>query len=126
MDFSDLVRKYIAARDRKAEMKKAYDESVAKIDAVLDRVEAELLRYFSDNGLDSIKTDAGTAYRTTRTSATVADWDACFNFIREHELWHMLEHRVSKKAVEEFKAANDELPVGINWREEAVVNIRRG
>lgn len=125
MDYNELVSKYIQVRDKKAEMKKEFDGKVAKIDAALDKIEAALLSYFNENGLESISTDAGTAYKTTRTSATVADWDASLTFIRDHELWHLLEHRVSKKAVEEFKAANDDLPPGINWREEQVVNIRR-
>jgi hypothetical protein len=37
----------------------------------------------------------------------------------------MLERRASKSAVEQYRDTNDELPPGLNWREEITVNIRR-
>ena len=36
-----------------------------------------------------------------------------------------MEVAVVKSAVEQYKSVNQELPPGINWREERVVNIRR-
>lgn len=125
MKINDIVQKYIALRDKKAQMKKEYEDRVAGVESLMEKVEAVLLKHFEETGSEAIKTDAGTAYKSTRTSATVADWDAVFAFIRDKEAWEMLEHRVNKKAVEEFKAANDDLPPGVNWRSEVVVNIRR-
>ena len=58
-------------------------------------------------------------------SASVADWDAVLDHIRENDAWEMLERRVNKTAVEQFKAVNDDLPPGVNWSETQVVNFRR-
>jgi hypothetical protein len=56
----------------------------------------------------------------------VADRDAFLHgFVIPNEAWEFLENRVSKSAVEQFKEANNDLPPGLNWREERVVNIRR-
>lgn len=126
MNFNDVVTKYIQLRDKKAQIKAEYDVKVAKIDEVMDKVEGKLIEYFQDTGLESIRTDAGTAYKTTRTSATVADWDAFLAHVVDTENYHLLEHRASKKAVEEYKQVNEDLPPGVNWREEIVVNIKRG
>jgi hypothetical protein len=41
------------------------------------------------------------------------------------EAWHMIEKRCSKVGVEQYRAEHDEVPPGINWREERVVNVRR-
>jgi hypothetical protein len=37
----------------------------------------------------------------------------------------MLERRVSKAAVEQYKDEHGNLPPGINWREEITINVRR-
>lgn len=125
MKVNEIVDRYIVLRDRKAAIKKEYDEKVSKIETVLEKVEAVLLKHFEETGAESVKTESGTAYKARRTSATVADWDAFLAHVQKHEAWEMLEHRASKKAVEEYKNANDEVPPGINWSSEIVVNIRR-
>lgn len=121
----ELVSKYIELRDIKSQLKAKFDQRVSKIDSVLDRIEAAILAEFNESGMESVRTKCGTAYKQTRVSANVADWEAALGFIREHELWHMLERRVNKTAVEQFKEANDDLPPGVNWREEVVINVRR-
>jgi hypothetical protein len=76
--------------------------------------------------MDSVKTEFGTAYATTRSSASVADRDTFMEYVKANEEWALLEVRVSKTAVDQYRSANDnELPPGINIREERVVNIRR-
>lgn len=126
MKLNELVGKYVQLRDQKAKIKAEYDAKVAAVDNVLDKIEAVLLKTFEDTGMESVKTEFGTAYRSVRTSASVADWDAFFTHVREHGAWEMLERRCNKTAVEQHKAVNDgQLPPGLNWREERVVNVRR-
>lgn len=125
MKLDALVSHYIALRDRKTKMKAEYDGKVAEIDALLDKIEARLLQTFQESGMDSVKTSAGTAYRSTRTSATIADWDAFWAFVQKNGAFEMLERRCSKVAVEQYKAANEDIPPGVSWREEAVVGVRR-
>lgn len=125
MKVNELVDRYIQLRDKKAAIKKEYEEKVSKVESVMGKVESVLLKHFDETGADSIKTDAGTAYKSNRTSATVGDWDSFLAHVQKTEAWHLLEHRAAKKAVEEYKAANDDLPPGINWSSEVVVNIRR-
>ena len=125
MKLSDLVQKYIELRDKKSELKKEYEAKVSKLDVVLEKIEASLLQTFDSAGMDSIKTEFGTAYTSTRSTASVADKDAFFQFVKANEDWQLIEIRCSKTGVEQFKAENDDLPPGISWRSERVVNIRR-
>lgn len=127
MKASDLVGKYIALRDRKAVMKKEYEDKVAKLQEALDRIEGVLLGTFNTTGIESIRTEAGTAYVSVRSSASVADRDGYFGWVIEDpaERLMFLEARANKVAVEQYKEVHGELPPGINWREERVVNIRR-
>jgi len=127
MKLDELVANYIKLRDKKSLLKKQYDEKVAKVDAVMDRMEAIILKTFQDSGIDSARTDAGTAYISTRTSATVGSREEFLSWVLQDpdERSIFLENRVSKVAVEQFKAANDDLPPGINFRSEVTVGVRR-
>lgn len=127
MKLDELVAKYIKLRDKKSQLKKEYDESVAKIDAVMDKMEAVLLKTFQDSGIDSARTESGTAYMSTRTSATVADRETFFSWVLQDtdERMSFLENRVNKTMVDQFKAANDDLPPGLNYRSELVIGVRR-
>lgn len=125
MKMNEIVEKYIALRDKKALMKKEFDKSVEEINTVMAKLEGIVLKEFQESGLDSVKTKAGTAYKSTRTSVTTADWDAVLAFIKDEQAWEMLEHRLNKKAVEQYREVNDDLPPGVNWREEIVINVRR-
>ena len=125
MKLSDLVAKYIELRDKKYELKHQYEFKAAKIDEVLDKIEAKLLETFDGAGIDSCKTEAGTAYASSFSTASVADPDAFLQFIVENEEWSLIERRASKTAVEQFIVANGDVPPGINYRKERVVNIRR-
>lgn len=120
-----IVDRYIKLRDKKAEIKADYEAKVASVEEAMAKLEAMILEHLNATGCASVGCEAGTAFKQTTTSATVADWDATLNFIRENDMWHMLDRRVNKTAVVEYREANDDLPPGVNWREETVVRIRR-
>jgi phage host-nuclease inhibitor protein Gam len=126
MKLSEAVSLYIQMRDKKAQMKADFEASIAPLNEKMDKLEAKLLDVFNKTGMDSVKTEFGTAYATTRTTASVADREAFMEYVKANEEWALLEVRTSKTAVEQYRAANDnDLPPGVNLREERVVNIRR-
>jgi phage host-nuclease inhibitor protein Gam len=126
MKLSEAVSLYIQLRDKKAEMKSAFDASVAPINEKMDKLEAKLLDVFNKTGTDSVKTEHGTAYTAVRTTASIADREAFMDYVKANEEWSLLEVRASKTAVEQFCESNDNaLPPGVNMRSERVVNIRR-
>ena len=125
MKISEVVEKYIELRTKKAQFKAEYDMKVADIDKNLDKIEGKLLEVFEQTGLDSVKTPFGTAYTTTKTSVPVADKEVFMEFVRSNDEWPLLEVRASKASVEQYKEEHGELPPGVNWRVERVVNVRR-
>jgi phage host-nuclease inhibitor protein Gam len=126
MKLSEAVSLYIRLRDKKAEMKADFDASIAPINDKMDKLEAKLLDVFNKTGMDSVKTENGTAYTAVRTTASIADREAFMDYVKANEEWSLLEARASKTAVEQFRDSNNgELPPGINIRSERVVNIRR-
>jgi hypothetical protein len=127
MKLDELIAKYIKLRDRKAQMKRAFEDEVGKVNAVMDKMEAIILKTFQETGQTSAKTEFGTAYTSARTSATVADRDAFMSWVMAEPEDRMvfLENRVSKTAVDQYKAANDDVPPGVSWSSELVVGVRR-
>lgn len=120
-----LVENYIKLRDAKADVVAKAKEKTQRIDAAMAKIEGTLLRHCDSMGIDSIKTPMGTAYKSSKSSATVADWDVVLQFIMENSLWSMLERRVSKDFVTQYKAESGELPPGVNWSEITTINVRR-
>jgi hypothetical protein len=120
-----LIEKYIKLRDKKAEMKASFDASVASVDAYMKKCEQAIMQHLDKNGVDSVGSASGTAFKSTTTSATVADKEAFLSFVRTNDAWPLMDVRASKTAVVEYVEAHDDLPPGINWRAETVVRIRR-
>jgi hypothetical protein len=126
LDDATLLKLFIGLRDRRAERKAAYQADDEGDRMNQDKIEVEFLRRFQERGIDNVSArGVGTAYKSTRSSATVADWDSLLVHVQEHDAWELLERRVNKTAVEQFKAVNDDLPPGVNWAESQVVNFRR-
>ena len=126
LDDASLLKVFIKLRDRRATRKADYQADDAGDKDKQEKIEVEFLNRFNERGIDNVSTNGvGTAYRSTRTSATVADWDTLLEHIQNEGAWEMLERRVSKAAVQQFRDEHEDLPPGINWTETQVVNFRR-
>lgn len=125
MNITKLVERYIAARDMKAKIVAAHKAKLEPLDAAMEKTEAAILDFFNKHGMDSAKCEAGTAYRSVKSSATVADMDAFLGFVRANDAWHFLEKRVAKTQVDEYVDAHKDLPPGINYSRIASLNVRR-
>lgn len=126
MDDATLVKLFIALRDRRARRKADYQLDDVGDKEKQEKIEVEFLKRFNKRGIDNVSARGiGTAYRSVRASAKVADWDSLLDFIKKEGAWEMLERRVSKVAVEQFKAETDDLPPGVDWGETQVINFRR-
>lgn len=123
---AQLVGAYVKVRDEIAAIEAEHKEVLKNPKSKLEKIEIEFLRRFQERDAESVRTSQGTAYRSTRTSATVADWDAFFNqFVVPNQAWDFIERRANKTMVVQYKGEHGDIPPGLNWREEAVVGFRR-
>jgi hypothetical protein len=126
MTEAEGIALYLAVRDRRAQRKKAYQVDDEKDKMVQDKLEANFLAKFQKNGTDSLTVrGVGTAYTSTKTSASVADHEIFMQFIKDNDEWGLLDARALKSAIEVYKEQHQALPPGINWSEEIVVNVRK-
>lgn len=127
MDINAAVARYVELRDKKAAKKAEFDKELGRYDEAMGKIEAVLLQSLNASNLESLRTEAGTAYKSTQARVSVADWDQVRDFIEQNSFWHMLDKRVNKTAVLQYKEEHaGALPPGLNYSEEIVVNIRRG
>jgi hypothetical protein len=75
-------------------------------------------------GASSFKTEGGTAFITRKEQATVKDWEATLQYIRENEAYDLLERRVSRIAVRTLVDEGTP-PPGVDYSVKLGVNIRR-
>lgn len=126
VDDVTLLKIFITLRDRRAKRKTSYQADDGDDRKKQDKIEIEFLRRFDERGIDNVSAHGvGTAYRSTRSTATVADWNRLLGHVKNNDAWELLEHRVNKTAVEQFRAVNDDLPPGVNWSVSQVINFRR-
>ena len=125
MKIDTIIEKYIQLRDKKATLKAAFDASVDTINTTLARCEQVILAEITAQGVESVRTEYGTAFKSVATSVTTADGPMFMQFCIDNERFDLLDKRPSKTAVEEYKAANDDLPPGLNYRQAVTLNVRR-
>ena len=91
----------------------------------MEEIERLLLAECNEMGVESLRTSAGTAYKTVKHSVTVADKDAFRNFIKNEDAWYFADLRANAPAVRAYLDENDHLPPGVNMSSWAAVNVKR-
>jgi hypothetical protein len=121
-----LTRIYIKMRDKKAELETELENQVGKLENDMGTVKAAILNHMKSLGVESLRTDAGTVYRTVRTKYSTSDWESMGKFILEHGVPELLEKRIQQTNMRVFLEENpDLLPPGLNSNMEYSVTIKR-
>ena len=121
-----LAEVYIKMRDKRTELSAAFEEQDHRIEEQMDMVAEELLKLCKSIGADSIKTAAGTVFRSVRTRYETTDWESMYNFILEHDIPQVLERRISTTNMKQFLDENPTLmPIGMNVNNRYTVTVRR-
>jgi len=126
MDMNRLVRAHLAIRDKRKELADQFNAEDKDLREKQDRLEAEMLRFMQDSGSDSVRTDAGTIYRQESVKPAASDWDAFYNWVKEHDAFDALEKRIKATFVKEYMEENDgDTPPGVSVHREHVARVRR-
>lgn len=125
MTVDAMIESYVKLRDKKKSIEDRHKQELAPFRETMDQLEGWLLEAMNQAGLDSMKGQHGTAFKSTRTSAVVREWQATLAYIREHDAWDLLEARVAKTtAFNIIKETEAPIP-GVETSTEVVVNVRR-
>jgi hypothetical protein len=125
MKYDEIAEGYIQLRDAKSELEKKHEAELAPIKSAMEEAEQVMLGQLNEMGVNSLRTQHGTISKVKKTSVTVGNWDAAWQFIQEKELFHFLEHRLNKTAVEGYINEHGEPPPGANVSSIYTVQFRR-
>ena len=125
-NMNDLIGAYVGVRDKIAEIEATHKKELEPYKTALDKIESRVMELLNASGMDSAKTESGTAYITTATSVTVADKSAFMDFVTSQGAFDFLDVKDNKTAVSEYADANQALPPGVNLTRRVKVGFRRG
>ncbi len=119
------VEKFVALRDKIAEIKKRHVMELAPYNGALAALEGWLLDDLNTAHVEQMRALSGTVYKSVRTSASVVSWTETLDFIKATEAWELLEARVSKIAVEAIIEETKQPVPGVKIAREIILNVRR-
>jgi len=126
LSLEKLTRVYIKMREKKAEVSQELEAKLSELDEKMKTVKTAILDHMKELGAESLRTDAGTVYRTVRTTYSTNDWDSMNKFILEHSVPEILEKRIHQTNMKAFLEEHpDVLPPGLNANMEYSVTIKR-
>lgn len=126
MDLDKVVSTYIKIRDKKNELAAEFHKQEEELNAKLDVIKNALLDHCQSTGVESIRTQSGTFYRSVKKKYWTSDWESMNRFILEHEAVDLLEKRIHQGNMRQFLDENqDLLPPGLNVDSEYTITVRR-
>ena len=126
MNVADMIGQYIQCRDWIEASDKAHAESQKTVRERMTLLEAAVAEKINELGGESVKTEQGTAYRSTLMATKVADRDTFMRFVFDGKRENFLTSAVSKDAVKEYLEENNgQLPPGIDVTYIFKTNFRR-
>lgn len=130
IDATRIVKTFIKIRDKRAELKRAWEAEDAELKAKQEKLEAVLLDHLNKNNQDSVRTEAGTYYRQVKVIPNANDWEAFYKWIKENDAFDALERRIKAKFITDYmeEHADDpdnNLPPGVSVFRRYDVRVRK-
>lgn len=125
MPLDELVGNFIKVRDAIKEADDAHKKKMEDVRALLNMLQTEILNSLHNAGVDSVSTKHGTAYKTTKTSATIEDKSAFTRHVIGTQSWDLVDWRANAPAIADFLSENKHEPPGVKFSTYVTANIRR-
>lgn len=119
------IGEYVKVRDTIKKLKDDFEKSIEPLVDLQNSLTGWLQHFMDQNGVDSVKTNGGTAYTSTKYTASLADPDAFMQFVIENKQFDLIDRKANVTAVRDYTATNGNLPPGVNLSSIQTVNVRR-
>lgn len=125
-ELDKLIDRYVQLRDRKRAIEAQHKEQLAPFNSLMSEIEGMLLDYMQQAGVNSVNTPGGTAYQSTKRSASIKDGAAFRKFVVETSAFNLVDWRANANAVFDYiEAHGGSPPPGVNPSSRVTVNFRR-
>ena len=121
-----LAEVFLKIRDKRDELRHAYEAEDAVLKESLEAIESEMLEKCKEEDCSSIKTSVGTIVRSIKSRYWPADWETFNAFVIEHKLPDLFEKRVHQTNMATWIENNPEdVPPGLNIERKYSCTVRR-
>lgn len=126
LPMDQLAKTYVRIRDERAKLKSEYESQDSDLKEQMAVIEQELLNACNRIKADSIRTTHGTIIRSIKSRYWTNDWGSMYKFIKDNDVFALLERRIHQTNMKEFLSENsDLLPAGLNVENEYTIVVRR-
>ena len=126
VNLDNVVQAYNAIRDARTARRHAWEKVDAALEEEQNTLKVFMLDLLNKNGAQSIKTSAGTVYRSERAKVSGADWGAIWAWAKDNDAMDIFERRLKAKFVTDYMEEHDGVvPPGVNIHREFEVSVRR-
>jgi len=119
------VKQYVAVRDLIKGMKDRHEKELEELVDIQNKLTGVIQQCLEAVGAESIKTSEGTAYTTTRYTASLADPKAFMDYVISNSMFDLLDRKANSTAVRDHVAEKGLLPPGVNLSSISTVGVRR-
>lgn len=121
-----LTSIYLKIKSKRDVLSRDFKQEDERLKVQQDAIKQRLLDYCKANEIESVRTEAGTFYRSIKTKFWTSDWESMHKFILEHEVPEFLTKSLNQANVKQFMDENPTLvPAGLNVDSEYVVSVRK-
>jgi len=119
------VDQFVKLRDVIRKLDEEHKERMKPYRETLEKLNSVLLLHLNEINGESVRTDAGTVYRTAKKSASLADPAAFMEYVIRENAWDLLDRKANVTAIADFIEENSVTPPGVNFSTTFTVGVRR-
>ena len=105
--YDRIIRTYVRMRDARSALKAEFEKKDRELKDQQETLESFLLGSMNTGGVTSLRTSAGTAYRTETMVPTGSDWSAFYAWVKETNGFDFLFKSIKADAIKDFMDQHD-------------------
>ena len=126
IEVNELIQKGREWRDYKSQLEASIKENLENAKYQIKLIDIAIQQRMQKMGVNSLKTDYGTAVVSEKTTFTITDHGEFREFVRTHpEGSDLIQMRLTQSAVKDYQEQNPQLPPGVTASREVVVTLRK-
>jgi len=126
LSVEELVGIYLKIRNAIEAKEEQHKTEIQDLKDQFEVIGNKLLDICNEQGVDSLRTSAGTVSRRVSSRYWTSDWDSMYQFIKQNDAPFLLEQRIHNSNMRQFLEDNpDKFPAGLQNERKYAVQVRK-
>lgn len=119
------IKQYIECREAIKAANEEHEKSIKPLVELQNMLTGWLQKFMGDHGADSVKSEFGTCYTSTKYTASLADPKAFMDYVISTKNFDLLDRKANVTAVKDHVSEKGALPPGVNLSAIETIGVRR-